>query len=162
MMHRHLGARVYQRAFMEDALSNMSSGLRPFMDRIFIVDDYPVFRQGYTEMISGASGMEVCGTAASFDEAQRAIPDVDPDLVLVDISLGNDSPTGFALIERFSDTLEDVQWLVVSAHDESERVEHAFDVGAHGFLSKQKAVNMLCSAIRAVLGGKSYVETTNR
>jgi len=54
------------------------------MDTVFIVDDYPLFRRGYVELLDGSPGLSVCGTAASLDEALDAIPQAHPDLVLID------------------------------------------------------------------------------
>lgn len=133
------------------------------MDTVFIVDDYPLFRHGYAELLDGSPDLSVCGTAASFDEALDAIPQAHPDLVLVDLSLGADDEGGLALIGHFSDTSqENIRWLVVSGHEAPERVQRAFDAGAHGFLSKREAADALRPAIRSVLEGESYVQLRRR
>jgi two-component system invasion response regulator UvrY len=128
------------------------------MDTVFIVDDYPLFRQGYAALLDESPDLSVCGTAASFDEALQAIPQAHPDLVLVDLSLGEDDEGGLALIGHFGNTVpEDIRWLVVSGHEAPERVQRALDAGAHGFLSKRRAADELRPAIRSVLGGEPYV-----
>jgi DNA-binding NarL/FixJ family response regulator len=129
------------------------------MDTVFIVDDYPLFRRGYTELLDGSPGLSVCGTAASLDEALDAIPQAHPDLVLVDLSLGGGDEGGLTLIDHFSDASgEDTRWLVVSGHEAPEKVQRAFDAGADGFLSKREAADALRPAIRSVLAGEPYVQ----
>ena len=55
--------------------------------RIFIVDDHPIVRQGLTQMLTQEMDCTVCGEAADAPHALQAIAELQPDLVLVDLSL---------------------------------------------------------------------------
>src|ERR1700733_8805068 len=91
--------------------------------RILIVDDHPLFREGLTQMIDRTSELMVCGEAEDATEALKAIPELKPDLVLVDISLGVGS--GIDLIKSIKAKYEDLPVLVISMHDESLYAERA-------------------------------------
>jgi DNA-binding NarL/FixJ family response regulator len=55
--------------------------------RILIVEDHPLFREGLAQMIDRHSTLTVCGQVADTTSAMKAVADLNPDLVLVDISL---------------------------------------------------------------------------
>ena len=64
--------------------------------RVFIVDDHPVMRQGIEALLVG-DGMRVVGKAATVAEALAGLAEARPQVVLVDLGLGEES--GFALLE---------------------------------------------------------------
>jgi len=55
--------------------------------RVFIVDDHPIVRQGLTQMINQEADLMVCGEAEDAQNALQAVAELNPDLVLVDLSL---------------------------------------------------------------------------
>src|ERR1700753_3538618 len=75
-------------------------------NRILIVDDHPLFREGLKQMIERTPGLVVCGEAENANEALVAIAELKPDLVLVDISLGVGS--GIDLIKTIKTQFEDL------------------------------------------------------
>src|SRR6202451_2359533 len=118
--------------------------------RILIVDDHPLFRQGLQQMIDDKPELMVCGQAADAAQALQAIPELKPDLVLVDISLAGTS--GIDLIKSIRDQYEDLPVLVVSMHDESLYAERALRAGAMGYVMKHEAGRTVETAIATVLG----------
>jgi len=130
--------------------------------RIMIVDDHPMMRDGLTMRISSQADMEVCGEAATEDEAVELVKQLSPDLVIVDISL--QSGDGIELIKRIKALNPTVKMLVVSAFQESLYAERAMRIGALGYLNKQESNEKLIHAIRTVLKGERYasVELTQR
>ena len=85
--------------------------------RIVVVDDHPMMRDGLTMRISTQPDMEVCGEAATEEEAFVLIEKLAPDMAIIDISLkcGN----GIELVKRIKSHCPAVKMLVVSGYQES-------------------------------------------
>jgi DNA-binding NarL/FixJ family response regulator len=132
------------------------------MKRILIVDDHPLVRTGFAQLISDEPDLEVCGEAADEAEALQLVAATAPDLVIIDLSLAGGS--GMNLIERIKAHHSDVSMLVASMHDESLFAERVLAAGALGYLNKQEAPSNIIRAIRRVLDGKVYLsdELTER
>jgi len=123
--------------------------------RILIVDDHPLVRSGFVQLISDEPDLEVCGEAGDEGQALQLVAASAPDLVIVDLSLAGGS--GINLIERIKAHHGEVSMLVVSMHDESLFAERVLAAGALGYLNKQEAPSNIIRAIRRVLDGKVYV-----
>lgn len=124
------------------------------MKRIVIVDDHPLVRSGFVQLISDEPDLVVCGEAADETAALQCVAATGPDLVIIDLSLAGGS--GMTLIERIKAHHGDVAMLVVSMHDESLFAERVLAAGALGYLNKQEAPSNIIRAIRRVLEGKVY------
>ncbi len=123
--------------------------------RVYLVDDHPIVRQGLIKLIEQEAGLEVCGEAGKVSEALAAIRELDPDVILVDISL--EDSNGLELIKLIDDLGLQIPMLVLSMHDESLYAEHALRAGASGYVMKQAASNTLIQAIEKVMEGEIYV-----
>ena len=123
--------------------------------RILIVDDHPLFREGMQQMIDRNASLKVCGEAASPAAAMKAVAELEPDLVLVDISLeGGD---GIDLIKNLKEKYENLPILVISMHNESLYAERALRAGALGYVMKNEAARTVKAAILKVLGGDIFL-----
>jgi DNA-binding NarL/FixJ family response regulator len=107
------------------------------------------------QLIEREPGLSVCGEAADAVEAVRLVGETKPDLVIVDISLGNTS--GIDLIKTFNGEDADLPLLVVSMHDESLYTERAIRAGAMGYVMKHEPPKTVRKAIQRVLGGEMYL-----
>ena len=125
------------------------------MPRILIVDDHPLVRTGFAQLIGDCPDLEVCGEAADMAEALRLINSDCPDLAIIDLSLAGGS--GLDLIERIKSRNQDVLMLVASMHDETLYAERVLAAGARGYINKQEAQENIIRAIRQVLAGKVYL-----
>ncbi len=123
--------------------------------RILIVDDHPLFQEALRELIHRQPGWRVCGKATDAAEALRLVQETKPDLVIVDISLGNSS--GIDLIKQISAKDSDLPMLVVSMHDESLYSEVAIRAGAMGYVMKHESPKTVKTAIQHVLAGEMYL-----
>ncbi len=124
-------------------------------NRVYLVDDHPIVRQGLIKLIEQEEGLEVCGEAGNVSDALAAIRELDPDVILVDISL--EDSNGLELIKLIDDLGLQIPMLVLSMHDESLYAEHALRAGASGYVMKQAASNTLIQAIEKVMDGEIYV-----
>lgn len=123
--------------------------------RILIVDDHPLFREGLRQLIEREAELSVCGEAKDASEARQLIAETKPDLVIVDISLGNAS--GIDLIKNLKAEDAELPVLVLSMHDESLYAERALRAGAMGYLMKHEPPKTVKAAIRRVLAGEMYL-----
>ena len=124
-------------------------------NRVFLVDDHAMFREGLRQLIEREPDMTVCGDAPDAGTALEGIQTSHPDLVIVDISLGGTS--GIDLIKSIKKECEDLPVLVVSMHDESLYAERALRAGAMGFVMKHEPSKTVKAAIRKVLGGDLHL-----
>ena len=131
------------------------SELAPAKHRLLIVDDHPLFREGLRQIIERDPELTVCGEASSAAEALEAIPQIKPDLVLVDISLGGTS--GIDLLKAIRTEYEELPVLVVSMHEESLYAERALRAGAMGYVMKHEPGKTVKAAIHKLLGGEMYL-----
>jgi DNA-binding NarL/FixJ family response regulator len=123
--------------------------------RVLIVDDHPIVRQGLKRMIEAEADLEVCGEAATESQARRAIRELDPDIVIVDLALQEGD--GLELVRDVHAHHPDVPMLVLSMHDETIYAERLLSEGASGYIMKQAAADQLLNALRTVLRGETYV-----
>lgn len=123
--------------------------------QILIVDDHPMVREGLRQMIERNPSLSICGEADSPSEALQAIAKLNPDLVLVDISLGNAS--GIDLIKAIKTQYDDLPVLVISMHDETLYAERAMRAGAMGYVMKHEPNKTVVAAILKVLSGQVYL-----
>lgn len=123
--------------------------------RIFVVDDHAITRRGFAFLFSSESDMAICGEAASIAEALEGIPDADPDVVIVDISLADGS--GIDLIEEIAERWPALGVLVVSMHEEALYAEQALRAGADGYVMKSEVHAVGVKALRRVLAGGQYL-----
>jgi DNA-binding NarL/FixJ family response regulator len=126
--------------------------------RVLIVDDHPIVRQGLKRMIEAEADMEVCGEAATEVQARRAIRELTPDIVIVDLALQEGD--GLELVRDVHAHHPDVPMLVLSMHDETIYAERLLSEGASGYIMKQAAADQLLNALRTVLRGETYLSET--
>ncbi len=119
-----------------------------------IVDDHPLVRRGLAQLIDAQDKLSICGEAGDAAEATQKLEELNPDLIIVDISLGG--VNGIELIKRIRAKDDDVKILVSSMHDESIYAERALRAGASGYVNKEVATETVIQAIRNVLEGEHY------
>lgn len=126
--------------------------------RVLIVDDHPIVRQGLRRMIEPEPDLVVCGEVQTEKEARAAIRALAPDVVIVDISLGQGD--GLELVRDVHAQCPDLPMLVLSMHDELIYGERLLAAGASGYIMKQAASEQLLIALRMVLSGGTYLSET--
>jgi DNA-binding NarL/FixJ family response regulator len=135
-----------------------SDGPPPAPRRVLIVDDHPIVRHGLTRMIEAEDDLTVCGEVESEADARRAIRELVPDVVIVDLSLQHGD--GLELVRDAHAHHPTLPMLVLSMHDETIYAERLLAAGARGYIMKQAASDQLLIALRRVLGGEQYLSDT--
>jgi DNA-binding NarL/FixJ family response regulator len=123
--------------------------------RVLIVDDHPIVRHGLKQMIDAEPDLVVCGEAQSDREARAAIRELDPDVMIVDVSLAQGD--GMDLVREVHAQRPEMPMLVLSMHDETIYAERLLAAGARGYIMKEAAFDQLLVALRKVLGGTVYL-----
>jgi DNA-binding NarL/FixJ family response regulator len=127
----------------------------PETSRILLVDDHPLFLEGLSQMIDRNASLSVCGEASDAPSAMKAIAELKPDLVIIDITLGHTN--GLDLIKTLKTKYEDLPVLVISMHDESLYAERALRAGAQGYIMKSEPAKTVRAAIVKVLAGDIFL-----
>lgn len=129
----------------------------PAADRrsIFIVDDHPLMRESLTALLDRQPDFRVCGQAGDSATAYAEIERLQPEIVVVDLSLPGES--GLELIKKLQSFARVPRALVLSMHDEAFFAERALRAGAQGYVMKHETTDKVVEAIRQVLRGELYV-----
>jgi DNA-binding NarL/FixJ family response regulator len=134
---------------------NGNSAASGLTNRIMLVDDHPVLREGLAKLINQEPGLTICGQYEDAARAFAAIPAVRPDLVIIDLSLKGSS--GLELVKNSRASHPKLRILVLSMYDESLYAERVLRAGAAGYIMKQEASEKILGAIRQVLQGGIYL-----
>ena len=120
--------------------------------RVLIVDDHAVVRSGLTAFLLASDDLELAGEASSGPEAVRLCPQVQPDVVLMDLLMPEmDGATATRAIRA---ACPQVQVLALTSFPEAKYVQAALQAGAIGYLLKNATMEELGAAIRAAHAGR--------
>jgi DNA-binding NarL/FixJ family response regulator len=124
--------------------------------RVLLADDHEIVLRGLEDMLRRVPGLEVVGTASDGAEALRLARELEPDVVVLDVSMpGMD---GIRATTRMSRDCPDVRVLALTMHDDRAHLSRILREGAAGYVLKRSAPDQLLRAIRAVAGGHSWVD----
>lgn len=123
--------------------------------RILLADDHQIVRQGLKSLIEQQPDMELVGEASDGLEAVRLAAELRPRLVIMDLSMPG--LNGAEAIRRILEDNPLVRVLVLSMHSDRRFVASALGAGASAYLLKDCAFEDLTQAIRAVMGGQTYL-----
>ena len=123
--------------------------------KVLIVDDHPIIRHGLETLINQEKDLWVCGQAESAHQAMGSVEELDPDIIIVDISLKKKN--GMELIKDLRVQYQALPILCLSMHDENLYAERVLRAGAKGYIMKQQAAENIVKAIREVLKGQLYI-----
>jgi two-component system, NarL family, invasion response regulator UvrY len=123
--------------------------------RILIADDHPLFRAGLKDFLTKASDVEVVGEADNGHEALRLALKQHWDVVVLDLTMPRKG--GLEVLLELRRERPNLPVLILSAHPEDQLALRLLKAGAAGYLTKEKAPEVLLSALRRVVRGGKYV-----
>ena len=121
--------------------------------RILIADDHEVVRQGLRAVLEGQAGWVVCGETSSGREAVVKAIDLQPDVVVLDITMPE--LNGLEATRQIRRAVS-AKVLILTVHESDQVVTEVLDAGAHGYVLKTDAGRTLVEAIRALLGHQAF------
>ena len=123
--------------------------------RVFILDDYPIVREGLRTLLREEEDIEVVGEAGDGITALGRILALLPDVVLLDLVMPG--LAGAELIRKIKDSARGVQVLVLTSFAEEGQVQQAVAAGAAGYVLKDVLKDDLLQAIRNAREGKPWL-----
>ena len=123
--------------------------------RILIADDHAVVRSGLRELLRADADVEVVGEAADGVEAMRLVGTLQPDMVLLDITMPPDN--GIETAKRLKEAYPQLLVLFLTIHEDEGLLHEALRAGASGYLIKRAEPAEILQAIRAASQGDIYV-----
>jgi len=122
--------------------------------RVLLVDDHPLVRAGIRRVLETRPGLTVVGEASNGAEALGLIENLEPDIVVLDLTMPE--VDGLDVLNRLRRRSGTLRILVLTMHAQGEYVRRAIDAGADGYLLKESAVQELLTAIDTVWSGHPY------
>ena len=125
--------------------------MRPI--RIVIADDHAMMCEGLKAMLQPPHA--VVGVVHDGRDVVHTVADLEPDVLLLDISLP--AVNGLVLLRELRAKLEDVKVLMLTMHTEHAYADEAMAAGAHGYLLKSSGATELRFAVAEAMAGRRYV-----
>lgn len=125
--------------------------------RIMLVDDHAVVRAGYRFLLENVEDIEVVAEAASGEDALARFDQVDPDVLVIDLTMPGIG--GMETIRQLRARRPDAKVLVFSMHENGALVEHALQAGVSGYISKNSSPESLVTAVRRIAAGNIYIDS---
>jgi two-component system, NarL family, invasion response regulator UvrY len=122
---------------------------------VLLVDDHAVVREGYRRLLERHGDIAVIGEAADASTAHALFCRLNPQIVVMDITLPGSS--GIEAMRRMLIDKPGTRVLIFSMHEDAIFAKRALQAGAHGYVTKASAPNVLVEAVHAVAGGKKYL-----
>jgi DNA-binding NarL/FixJ family response regulator len=123
--------------------------------RILVVDDHEIVREGIRTLLGRTrSDWEICGEASNAGDALNAIRTLEPDIVILDITMPGTSGLEVALQVR--NLRLPFRVLIFTMHDSERLATEVRNAGAQGYVLKSQAARDLVLAIERILGGDTF------
>jgi DNA-binding NarL/FixJ family response regulator len=123
------------------------------MITVSIVDDEAKLRESIATFVNGSPGFKCASGYGSAEAALKHLPADKPDVVLMDINLGEIS--GIECAGQLRRQFPEMQILMLTVYEDTEKIFQALAAGANGYLLKRSSPTKLLAAIREVHGGGS-------
>ena len=122
--------------------------------RILVVDDHSVVRKGIRMLLEDEADIQIVGEAADGDEAIAFLANIQPDVLLLDITMPRMS--GIEALKVISQQYPNVRTLMFSMHNNPDYILNSVQNGAAGYLLKDTGLEEILKAVRTVVNGDLY------
>ena len=126
--------------------------------RVFLADDHPIVLAGIKALVMADQGLEVVGEARDGRMALRLATELNPDVVVLDISMPGLS--GIKLAEQLRVACPNCKLVALTVHEDRGYLRQLLEVGIDGYVVKRSATDELIRAIRVVASGGVYLDPT--
>jgi DNA-binding NarL/FixJ family response regulator len=124
-------------------------------NRVLLIDDHDLIRQGLARAFEGQDDFEVCGQAASVSEGLRKFGSLQPDVLITDVRLPDG--TGFDLVREIRGQGNDLGIVVLTMYAGDEQLFAALEAGASAFVAKDTPADEVVAAARhAMVSPRSF------
>jgi len=123
--------------------------------RILIAEDHTILREGLRSLLEGSGDFEVVGEASDGREAIRRCQDLDPDALLMDLSMPR--MNGLDAIREIKKRSAETKVIVLTVHKTEEYILSALQAGADAYVLKDASKAELLMAVTTALEGKRYL-----
>jgi len=113
-----------------------------------------MFAEGLETMLGGEPDFEVCGLARNAADTLKQVPELEADVLLLDINLPDKS--GLDVCKQLRAENPGVKILALSMHNDESYISAMLNLGAQGYVLKNTGRTELCAAIRALADGRTY------
>src|SRR5262245_57752108 len=124
--------------------------------RLLLADDHAIVREGLKSLINSQPGMEVVGEAADGNAAVSMTAELDPDVVVVDVSMPG--LTGAQVTTQLRAVQPTRTILVLTVHEDTSYLRLLLEACASGYVLKRAVTSELIQAIRVVAEGGTYLD----
>jgi DNA-binding NarL/FixJ family response regulator len=128
------------------------------MTRVVVVDDHAVVRTGLSDLLATTEDLTCVGTACDGASALELIARVEPDVVVLDLSMPDVG--GVAVARALRRSGNDVRILVLTSFGDAHLVIDAVQAGADGYLLKQAEAEVILDGVRAVANGRGPLDAS--
>lgn len=122
--------------------------------RILIADDHDVMREGMRSVIEQHPGWEVCGVASTGREAVAKATELEPDIVIMDMTMPE--LNGLDAAVQIKRRVPQTEILMFTAHESDNLIRDAFEAGVKSFILKSEAHHFLVQAIESLARHKPF------
>jgi DNA-binding NarL/FixJ family response regulator len=123
--------------------------------KILVVDDHEIVREGIRTILGmSRPDWDICGEASNATEALNAVKNLEPDIVILDITMPGTSGLEAAL--QINKLGLPCRILMFTMHDSERLTTEVRDVGAQGYVLKSQAARDLVLAIEHILAGGTF------
>ena len=123
--------------------------------RVLISDDHSFVRRGLRTILEATEQYEICGEADDGSQTLELAMRLDPDILILDISMP--PPNGLEVAAQLRQSLPETKILLITMHDSEEMLRAAAATGASGYLLKSDAEELLIVALHRLEEGQCFV-----
>lgn len=121
-----------------------------------LADDHVLMREGIRQLLEFDGSIEVIGEANDGIECLKKLPEINPQVLLLDINMPKKN--GIEVLKEIREKDIDVKVLVLTVHDEIEYLLEAIDIGVDGYIMKDSESTELKKAIDTIINGETYIQ----
>lgn len=126
------------------------------MTQVLLIDDHPIVRQGCRQLLAD-DGVDKVVEAQTLAQGFRLYRTERPDVIIVDLTLGNSTLGGLSFVRRIRVHDPCTGMLVFTMHNDPVIVSRALELGATGYVLKDASAEEVLRAFRKVREGQRYI-----